>query len=125
FLKICVILLYYLLKLSIITTLCIISGIFVFYNPVTNYIIGYEDFNIAVVFALGIIAQLIFRYAQLVIRMQQKGNLYSLLQIFQKLFNLLFIFVVFFFIISSFKFLLFFKVFSFIILLIIALYLRL
>src|SRR5699024_11372549 len=74
-----------------ITTLCIISCICVFYKPVTNYIIGYEDFNIAVVFALGIIAQLIFRYAQLVIRMQQKGNLYSLLQIFQKLFNLLFI----------------------------------
>src|SRR5699024_1710372 len=116
-------LLYNSLKLPMITTLCIISGIFVFYKPVTNYIIGYEDFNIDVVFALGIIAQLIFRYAQLVIRMQQKGNLYSLLQIFQKLFNLLFIFVVFFFVGPSFKVLVFSKVISFILLVIIAIYL--
>ncbi|QKY70299.1 lipopolysaccharide biosynthesis protein [Lentibacillus sp. CBA3610] len=115
-------LLYNSLRVPILTTVLMIVITLIFYKPITNFMIGDADFSFAIVFIIGIIAQLLFRYAQLVIRMQQKGNLYSLLQILQRVFNLLFIFIVFFIIGSSFKVLVFSKVMTFIILVVVGIY---
>src|SRR5699024_10968169 len=115
-------LLYNSLKLPLISTSCIVIGIFIFYKPVSQFMIGYVDLTIIVVFVIGIIAQLLFRYAQLVIRMQQKRILFFLLQIFQRVFNLVFIIVVFFFIGLSFKVLVYSKVITFVIIVVIGIY---
>src|SRR5699024_3189025 len=81
-------LLYNTLKIPIITTIAMIILVFVFYQPITNFLVGESNFIISIWLAFGIIGQLLHRYSQLVIRMQQKGNLYSLLQIFLRVFNL-------------------------------------
>lgn len=115
-------LLYNSLRIPMITTAVMLLVLFVFFIPITEFLIGYADFNIAVWLAIGIVAQLIFRYGQLVIRMQQKGNLYSLLQIFQRVFNLLFIVVFFYMIGSSIEVLIYSKVITLLILITIAIY---
>ncbi|SDX78942.1 lipopolysaccharide biosynthesis protein [Salimicrobium album] len=86
-------LLFNVLKIPVILTVLTIGLIFLLYAPLTNYLFGRESILLASILSLGVIAQLVFRFGQLVIRMQQKGNLYSLLQIFQKTFSLIFIFV--------------------------------
>lgn len=74
--------------------------IIILYKPITVFLFDKESFLLALLIVCAIFAQLIFRFAQLVIRMQQKGNIYSLLQIFNKLLYLLFV-IIFFFLIGS------------------------
>ncbi|MFZ4451734.1 lipopolysaccharide biosynthesis protein [Salibacterium aidingense] len=88
-------LLFNVLKLPLLITIISVGLIFALYVPLTKFLFDEQSLWLAVLLALGVVAQLFFRFGQLVIRMQQKGNLYSLLQIFQKVFNLLFIVVLF------------------------------
>lgn len=88
-------LLYNTLRIPVYSTVVVVITILICFRPITTFISSGSSLNIALWLVFGIVAQLLFRYAQLVIRMQQKGNLYSLLQIFQKVFNLIFILIFF------------------------------
>lgn len=103
-------LLYNSLKIPILNTIIMAAIVLIFYVPITNFLIGDANFSFAIIVVLGIVSQLFFRYGQLVIRMQQKGNLYSILQIFQKIFNLAIVILLFYFIGPTFKVLVFSKV---------------
>lgn len=89
-------LLYNSLKLPIITTLVLLVFISLFGNKITFYMVGKESIILSSLLAIGVILQLINRYALLVIRMQQKANLYSILQIIQRSLNIIFIILFFF-----------------------------
>jgi len=115
-------LLYNSLRLPVITTSMVLVILVVWYKPITLFLIGRVDFNFAIWIAIGIIAQLLFRYGQLVIRMQQKGNLYSLLQIFRQVFNLVFILLLFYTIGSRFEVLIYSRVITLILVVIVAIY---
>lgn len=115
-------LLYNSLRIPIIMTTVILVVLMVWYRPITLFLIGRIDFNFVIWLAIGIIAQLLFRYGQLVIRMQQRGNLYSLLQIFHQTFNVIFILLFFYTIGSRFEVLIFSKILTLSLLSIIAIY---
>lgn len=100
-------LLYNSLKLPVFTTIILLVTILIFYRPITYYLTGESNFSFALILIFGIVSQLLFRYGQLVIRMQQKGSLYSILQILYRLLNLIFIIVFFSLIGSNFKVLVF------------------
>jgi len=103
-------LLYNTLRLPFITLIIIIIIILLLYKPLTNFLFGTENMIFAILLAVGLAAQLIFRYGQLVIRMQQKGNLYSLIQVFNRVFNLSFILLLFYIIGDRFEVLIYSKV---------------
>jgi len=115
-------LLYNVLKIPMVTTMIMLVFLFIFYQQITEFLIGQSNFYIALWLALGIIGQLLYRYSQLVVRMQQKGNLYSLLQIFLKVFNISFILIFFYLIGSKYEILIWSKVVTFFLLTIIAMY---
>lgn len=81
-------LLYNCLKIPILATITVSALIIVFHKKITIFLFGDTSLIITMLLIIGVIGQLIYRYARLVIRMQQKGNLYSILEILQKLFNL-------------------------------------
>ncbi|EMF47448.1 Lipopolysaccharide biosynthesis protein [Planococcus halocryophilus Or1] len=116
-------LMYNSLKLPMKTSVLLILTIILFYKPITFFLVGAPDFSLAILLVLGIIFQLIFRYGQLVIRMEQKGNVYSLLQILQKLFNLCFIVGLYYFIGSEYEVLVLSKIFTLFLLFILSIYL--
>lgn len=102
----------------------ILSVIILFLNKqITNFIFGEENFYLSLLIGLGIILQLFFRFGQLVIRMQQEGNKYSLINIFQRIFNLFFIILFFYFIGSSYEVLIISKLITLFLLVIISIYL--
>src|SRR5699024_3255943 len=115
-------LLYNTLKIPWLSTIGMLIIVFAFYQPITNFLVGEPNFIIVIWLALGIIGQLLRRYAQLVIRMQQKGNLYSLLQIFYRVFNLLFILIFFYFVGFWFEILIWSKVVNFFLVIIYTIY---
>ena len=110
------------LRFPVITTAIMLVILFLWYEAITYFLIGKADFKFALWLAIGIIAQLLLRFGQLVIRMQQKGNLYSLLQIFQKVFNLIFILLFFYAIGSRYEVLIYSKVITLVLLVLIAIY---
>ncbi|THE14030.1 hypothetical protein E1I69_05900 [Bacillus timonensis] len=110
------------LRIPLFATIVIICLIVIFYQPITLFLFDKESLLLAFVIAGGIFAQLLFRFAQLVIRMQQKGNMYSLLQIFQKLFNLCLVISFFFLLGANFEVLIFSTLITLILLNIIAIY---
>lgn len=115
-------LLYNSLRFPVLTTSIMLVILAIYYKPITVFLIEEEDFIFAILLSVGILAQLLFRYGQLVLRMQQKGNLYSLLQIFQRVFYLLFILLFFYTLGSRFEVLIFSKVIVLFIVVIIAIY---
>jgi len=115
-------LLYNSLRVPMITTIIMLVIFIILYKPISYFLIGKADFIFIIWVALGVIAQIVFRYAQLVIRMQQKGNLYSLLEVFRRLFNLIFILVLFYLMGSRFEVLIYSKVLTTLILVLIAMY---
>lgn len=115
-------LLYNCLRLPVISSLIIACLIIIFYQPITRFLFDKESLLLALVIVVAIFAQLLFRYAQLVVRMQQKGNIYSLLQIFQKVFNLFLILIFYFLLGPTFEVLIFSTVVSILLLNIIAVY---
>lgn len=115
-------LLYNSLRIPIISTLIILVLLFVWYKPITYFLFENTEINYVVWLSIGIIAQLLLRYSRLVIRMQQKGNLYSLIQIIEKVFELIFILLLFRFIGAQFEVLVYSKVITISMLVIIAIY---
>lgn len=83
-------LLYNSIKFPLISNLIIILIILLLHEKILILLIGSSDFIIAIFISVSVLLQLLLRFGKLVIRMQQKGNLYSVLEILQKVFNLIF-----------------------------------
>ncbi|WP_240377979.1 lipopolysaccharide biosynthesis protein [Bacillus piscicola] len=111
------------LRIPIVTTFLMVFLVILFYKPITVFLIGEESLQMAIILSFGVICQLLLRFGQLVIRMQQKGNLYSLLQAFQKVFNLLLIVFFFYLIGAKYEVLIFSNVITLLLLVIIAAFL--
>lgn len=71
----------------------IITGllIFLFSNRISIFLFDEENFNVILLLLIGIVAQVLYRFGTLVIRMQQKGNIFSILEICNRSFNLIFL----------------------------------
>lgn len=65
-------------------------------KPISIFLFGTVEFNLIVIIGLTLLVQIGFRYSQLTIRMEQKGNAYSILEILQKSLYLIFIMIIFF-----------------------------
>jgi O-antigen/teichoic acid export membrane protein len=115
-------LLYNSLRLPLLTTSLMLIVLLVGYKPISTFLIDRVDLKFVTWLAMGILAQLFFRYGQLVIRMQQKGNLYSILNILQRIFNLSFIVIYFYTMGSRFEILIFSKVLTLILLAVVSIY---
>ncbi len=115
-------LLYNSLRLPVFFTIFMALVIMLFYSPITVFLFNNSSFKFAMLLVLGIIAQLLFRYGQLVIRMQQKGNLYSVIQIFQSLFNFLFILIYFYIVGAEYEVLIYSRVWTLSLLTVITIY---
>lgn len=105
-------LLYNSLKLPILSFTVVSIFIIIFNQCITNFILGIVNIKFALMLIVGLLSQLIFRYGQLVIRMQQKGNLYSLVQIIQRVLNLMFIIILFYYIGDTFEVIIYSSVFT-------------
>lgn len=77
-------LLYNCIRIPFVLSIALIILIIVFNKEITLYLFGERNFLMAVILGIDVIIQVIHRYAVLVIRMQQRGNLYSILAILTK-----------------------------------------
>lgn len=110
------------IRLPFIVSVLIVGLLFIFNKHLTIFLVGEEDYKLVIWLSLGIFAQLFFRYAQLVIRMQQNGHMYSILLILQRAFNILFVLLFFYTIGARYEVLIFSKVITLILLVLIAVY---
>ncbi|NIK11789.1 lipopolysaccharide biosynthesis protein [Alkalibacillus almallahensis] len=115
-------LLYNSMKIPILTTIIILIGTFLFYKPITSFVFGEANISYVWYLNIGIITQLIFRYAQLVVRMQQKGNIYSVLQMLQRAFDFVLILSFFYLIGDNFQTLVSARIVTILLLIIVAIY---
>lgn len=69
-----------------------------FQNEIMFFLFGEYNSVVFLVLIFSILFQVIYRFSLLVIRMQQKGHLYSLMEILNKAFNLIFLIILFYFI---------------------------
>ena len=82
-------LLYNCLKIPLVLSL-IISGIILAFNrKISLLLFEKENFTAIIMLIIGILAQVLYSYSTLVIRMQQKGNLYSILEIISRTLSIL------------------------------------
>lgn len=109
-------LLYNCLKLPIVIALIITLLIFIFNRQITIFLFEEENLIVGLILAIGIITQVLYRYGTLVIRMQQKGNLFSVLQILKRVFDLIFFLLLYFLLGKSYEIIIYSNVISLIIL---------
>ncbi|MED0988002.1 lipopolysaccharide biosynthesis protein [Bacillus paramycoides] len=88
-------LLYHTLKIPLITCIVVSIILALFFEKVSTSLFGTIDVQLLVLFTINNFSMLIGRFALLVIRMQQKGKLYSIVQIGQKLSYILIILLLF------------------------------
>jgi O-antigen/teichoic acid export membrane protein len=115
-------LLYKTLRIPLLASICVITFVFIFGKEITTFLFGKESLALTLLICAGIFAQLVIRFGLLVLRMDKQGNLYSLLQIFVKFFEVVFIITFFYFIGPIFEILVYSKVITTIIVFLIALY---
>lgn len=72
----------------------------VFRNKIMIFLFDEVNIVVFVILVISVIFQVIYRFSLLVIRMQQKGHLYSLMEILNKSFNLVFL-IIFFYLIGQ------------------------
>jgi O-antigen/teichoic acid export membrane protein len=82
-------LLYNCLKLPFIIAIIVVLLIFIFHKKISMFLFEEENLMVSLTLAIGILAQVLYRYGILVIRMRQKGNLFSILEILNRSFNLI------------------------------------
>lgn len=91
-------LLYNCIKIPIIVSLLIIPVVILFSTQILNYLIGTNSISLTVAFVTSILFNVISRYAVLVIRMDQKSNLFSIIEILRRISDLVSMIVLYFFI---------------------------
>src|SRR5699024_2798765 len=110
------------LKVPIISLSIVIIVILLLNKKLTVFLFEASDYRFTIILIIGITAQLLFRYGLLVIRMQQKGNLYSIIQILSKVFNLSLILFLFYLLNNSFEILIYSRVLTLTLLVIAVIY---
>src|SRR5699024_2360614 len=110
------------IKIPMFSTIILAIIVLIFYSPITYFIIDNESLLFAIVLVVEIFLQTTFRYGQLVIRMQQQGNLYSIIQILRRISKLLFIVILFLLLGSSFEVLVYSNVITLLVLSLIVIY---
>lgn len=110
------------LRVPIILLIITIIGLLFVKDSLMLYLFEEENIFIFTVFIIGVFAQVIYRFSLLVIRMQQKAHLYSLLEISNKLLNLLLIIILYYYMGSDYKILIYSTVVTLIILTVFSIY---
>jgi len=72
------------IKIPLILNLILACIIIIFRVPISKYVIAEYDLSFIVLFTLNIVLLSISRFSLLTVRMKQKGRLYSMLQVMQK-----------------------------------------
>lgn len=96
-------LLYNSIRIPLILSVFAIAILLLFYKNISLWLFEEESISVIIFLSLGILAQILFRYSTLVIRMQQKGTLYSNIQVIHKVFELVTLLVFFFIFGASYK----------------------
>lgn len=113
-------LLYNTLKLPLAMLILTLTVILLFQDQLMFFLFGETNFLILIALLIGIFVQFVYRFAVLVIRMQQKGHLFSLMEILNKSLNLGLLLLLFYFMGPTYEILIYSTVFALIILSIIA-----
>ncbi|MGE7905351.1 lipopolysaccharide biosynthesis protein [Peribacillus sp. NPDC094092] len=115
-------LLYNCLKPVFYLTLFLLLTFLFFQKKLSLMLFGEYNSIVAVMLALGIVVQILYRYASLVIRMQQKGHLFSLIELLNRIFT--FILIIMFYLIMgpTFEIVVYSTVFTFLLLTIYLIY---
>lgn len=114
-------LLYNCIRLPIVMSIIISILIFIFNEQITMFIFDEVNLLAGYMLIIGIISQVIYRFGTLVIRMEQKGNMYSVLEILNRSFSLVFLVLLYFVIGGSYEIIIFSTVITFFILSIVSL----
>lgn len=72
------------IRIPIIISLILCIIIFIFYKPVSNYIVGEKNFQLAIFLCAYMIISVFNRFALLQVRMAQHAKIYSILNVVQK-----------------------------------------
>lgn len=89
-------LLYNSIRIPLTLSITIITVALIFNKRISIWLFEEESITVVLFLCLGILAQMIFRFAILVIRMQQKGALYSNIHIFHKVLDVLTLLILYF-----------------------------
>ncbi|MFD4817056.1 lipopolysaccharide biosynthesis protein [Peribacillus butanolivorans] len=84
-------LLYSCLKPVFYITIFLLIAFLFFQEKLSLFLFGEYNIVVAVMLAFGIVVQILYRYASLVIRMQQKGHLFSLIELLNRTFTFILI----------------------------------
>lgn len=88
-------LLYKCLHIPILLIMLIMLIMIIFYKRISFFLFREESLELIAALSAGIICQVFYRFSILVIRMKQKGNTYSLLELLNKLLNFIFMIILF------------------------------
>lgn len=109
-------LLYNSIFFPLINVLIISLVVFFFKKEVSVFLVGEQGLMIPIIVVLGVFSQILYRYSTLVIRMHQKGKVYSNIEILQKILNILMILLFFNIFGATYKVIVLSNVFNFLIL---------
>lgn len=76
------------LKYPLVLMLLLSVFILIFYKIISHYTFGEVSFNLTIILVLTIVVTLLHRYAQYVLRMQQKAALFSFFQVILQILNI-------------------------------------
>jgi O-antigen/teichoic acid export membrane protein len=96
-------LLYNCIRIPVILSLFLITVLLVLNRTISIWLFEEESLLVVLFLCMGIIAQILYRYSTLVIRMQQKGKLYSNLHIIHKMLSIIILILFYFFLGASYK----------------------
>lgn len=115
-------LLYNCLKIVFIILLPVLIIIILFRVELLEYLFSEYSTSVFIALIIAVITQVFYRFGTLVVRMQQKGNLYSIIQILSRIFILLGVIFFYIFLGSTYEILVFATVISFFVLVIFLIY---
>lgn len=93
-----------------------------FYKRISFFLFREESFELISVLIAGIFFQILYRYAVLVVRMKQRGNIYSILEMLNKVLNFGFILLLYFIMGDQYEIIVYSTILSFAFLIVVAIY---
>lgn len=105
-------LLYNCLKMVLVILIPFIVVFILLQEQISNFLFGEYNFPVIIILAIGIVLHVLYRFGQLIIRMRQKGNFYSIINILNRLLVLICVILFYFLFGERFEILVFATVFS-------------
>lgn len=112
------------LKIPITLLVITIATLFFLKEPLMLYLFDDTNTLVFIVLIIGIVLQVMYRFSLLVIRMQQKAHIFSLLEVINKSLNLILIVILYFIMGSNYEILIYSTVITFFIVTIVSLYIE-